>query len=97
MYVCVQRYFQDNPRDLLSLRHDKALHTVKLQDHMADVPDYMIPTTLKEYIQNQEEENKNTKKKDKNYYKRKLVGYKKYQAKRSNPLVGMEYTGLKKT
>lgn len=94
--ICIQRYFQDNPRDLLSLRHDKALHTVKLQDHMSDVPDYMIPTTLKEYIQNQEEENKNTQKKDKNYYKRKLVGYKKYQAKKINPLIGMEYTGLKK-
>lgn len=92
-----QRYFQDNPRDLLSLRHDKALHTVKVQDHMSDVPDYMIPTSLKEFMQNQEGENdKGTKKKDKEYYKKKQIGYKKYQTKRSNPLVGMEYTGLKK-
>lgn len=37
----------DNPHDLQSLRHDKALHTVKLQSHLADVPDYIIPPSLK--------------------------------------------------
>ena len=42
-----QGYFADNPKDLLSLRHDKALHTVKLQPHLADVPDYIVPPTLK--------------------------------------------------
>jgi len=93
----IQRYFQENPRDLLSLRHDKALHTVKLQDHMSDVPDYMVPTSLKEYIKTQEEEDKGIKKKDKAYYKKKQAGYKKYHAKKTNPLLGMEYTGLKKT
>ncbi|XP_025415265.1 probable ATP-dependent RNA helicase DDX56 isoform X3 [Sipha flava] len=93
----LKRYFQENPRDLLSLRHDKALHTVKLQDHMSNVPDYMIPTSLKDFIQNQDEDNnKGGKKKDKEYYKKLQVGYKKYQAKKSNPLVGMEFTGLKK-
>lgn len=82
---------------MLSLRHDKALHTVKLQDHMSDVPDYMVPISLKEFIQKQDEDSdKGAKKKDKEYYKKLQVGYKKYQAKKSNPLVGMEYTGLKK-
>ncbi|VVC41385.1 Hypothetical protein CINCED_3A012794 [Cinara cedri] len=93
----LKRYFQDNPRDLLSLRHDKALHTVKLQDHMSDVPDYMVPASLKEFVKDQEERNKDTKKKDRDYYKKKLVGYKKHQTKKRNHLVGMEYTGLKKT
>lgn len=63
---------------------------------MADVPEYMIPSSLKEFIQNEEKEDKGTKKKDKEYYKTQLVGYKKYQTKKRNPLVGMEYTGLKK-
>ncbi|KAJ1521600.1 hypothetical protein ONE63_003250 [Megalurothrips usitatus] len=40
-------YFDDNPRDLNSLRHDKALHTVKAQAHLADVPEYMVPKALK--------------------------------------------------
>jgi len=65
---------------------------------MSDVPDYMVPTSLKEYMQDQKEESNNgAKKKDKEYYKKKQVGYKKYQSKKRNPLVGMEYTGLKKT
>ena len=29
------------------LRHDKALHTVRLQSHLKDVPDYIIPPTLR--------------------------------------------------
>lgn len=29
------------------LRHDKALHTVRVQQHLADVPEYIIPATLK--------------------------------------------------
>jgi len=64
---------------------------------MSDVPDYLVPTSLKEYIQNQEENSKTAKKKDKEYYKKKQIGYKKYQSKKKNPLLGMEYTGLKKT
>lgn len=29
------------------LRHDKPLHTVKIQPHLADVPDYIVPDKLK--------------------------------------------------
>jgi ATP-dependent RNA helicase DDX56/DBP9 len=46
-FVWTQSYFVDNPRDLQSLRHDKALHTVKIQPHLADVPEYIIPPALK--------------------------------------------------
>lgn len=42
-----QTYFEDNPTDLQVLRHDKALHTVRVQRHLADVPEYIIPSTLK--------------------------------------------------
>jgi ATP-dependent RNA helicase DDX56/DBP9 len=42
-----QSYFVDNPRDLQLLRHDKALHTVKIQPHLADVPEYIVPSALK--------------------------------------------------
>lgn len=37
----VQTYFEDNPRDLQVLRHDKSLHTVKVQKHLKNVPDYL--------------------------------------------------------
>nr|XP_018914809.1 PREDICTED: probable ATP-dependent RNA helicase DDX56 [Bemisia tabaci] len=39
-------YFEENPQDLQSLRHDKPLSTVKIQPHLADVPDYNIPAAL---------------------------------------------------
>lgn len=34
------------------LRHDKALHTVRLQSHLKDVPDYIIPPTLRRLAAN---------------------------------------------
>ena len=34
-------FWADNPRDLQMLRHDKTLHTVKVKQHMKNVPDYL--------------------------------------------------------
>lgn len=47
----LKTYFEDNPRDHQALRHDKALHTVKLQSYLHDVPDYIVPPTLKNMVQ----------------------------------------------
>lgn len=52
----LQTYFDENPRDLKSLRHDKALHTVKLQDHLTDVPDYIVPSSLRDVISNKSDD-----------------------------------------
>lgn len=43
----LKSYFEDNPTDLVALRHDKPLRTVKRQTHLVDVPDYMVPAALK--------------------------------------------------
>ena len=43
----LKSYFEDNPRDKELLRHDKALHTVKHQEHLKNVPEYIVPETLK--------------------------------------------------
>jgi len=43
----LKSYFEDNPRDLQLLRHDKDLHTVKVQAHLQNVPDYLVPPTLR--------------------------------------------------
>jgi len=43
----LQSHFADNPRDLQSLRHDKALHTVRHQAHLKSVPNYIVPQTLR--------------------------------------------------
>ncbi|XP_012283540.1 probable ATP-dependent RNA helicase DDX56 [Orussus abietinus] len=82
----LKSYFDDNPRDLQSLRQDKALHTVKLQPHLRDVPDYIVPPSLKRLI---------------GFGKRKrkfnreaaasgaTAAKSKYQARASNPLISL--------
>ncbi|NXL73460.1 DDX56 helicase, partial [Leptocoma aspasia] len=34
-------YFEDNPRDLQALRHDRPLHPASVQPHLGHVPDYL--------------------------------------------------------
>ncbi|KAM4719932.1 putative ATP-dependent RNA helicase DDX56 isoform 2-T2 [Anableps anableps] len=43
----LKTYFEDNPRDLQLLRHDKDLHPAVIKPHMKNVPDYLIPETLR--------------------------------------------------
>lgn len=43
----LQSFFEENPRDLQALRHDRTLHTVKVQEHLGDVPEYIVPDSLK--------------------------------------------------
>ena len=46
IFFLFQTYFEDNPRDLQVLRHDKSLHTVKVQKHLKNVPDYLGMCTV---------------------------------------------------
>lgn len=39
----LKAHFEENPRDLEYLRHDKALHPVRVQAHMKHVPHYLRP------------------------------------------------------
>ncbi|KAG0370992.1 P-loop containing nucleoside triphosphate hydrolase protein [Gamsiella multidivaricata] len=39
----LRAHFEDKPKDLEFLRHDKTLHPTKVQPHMKHVPDYMMP------------------------------------------------------
>lgn len=43
----LKTYFNDNKKELQLLRHDSALHIVKVKDHLKHVPDYLIPSSLK--------------------------------------------------
>ncbi|CAF1030274.1 unnamed protein product [Didymodactylos carnosus] len=40
-------YFNDNKKESQLLRHDSALHIVKVKEHLKHVPDYLIPSALK--------------------------------------------------
>ena len=45
--VKLKTHLADNPRDAQILRHDKALHTVRQQGHLKNVPDYIVPKALR--------------------------------------------------
>ncbi|XP_076876763.1 putative ATP-dependent RNA helicase DDX56 [Brachyhypopomus gauderio] len=46
----LKAYFEDNPRDLQLLRHDKDLHPAVIKPHLRNVPDYLVPSTLKSLV-----------------------------------------------
>ncbi|XP_028391173.1 probable ATP-dependent RNA helicase DDX56 [Dendronephthya gigantea] len=48
----LKAFFEDNPRDLQLLKHDKDLHPAKIQPHLKHVPDYLVPDTLKPTMTN---------------------------------------------
>ncbi|KAI8621164.1 P-loop containing nucleoside triphosphate hydrolase protein [Chytriomyces sp. MP71] len=39
----LKTHFEDNPKDLAALKHDKAVHPARVQSHMRHVPDYLMP------------------------------------------------------
>lgn len=43
----LKRHFEENPQDLEALRHDKALHAARVQMHLRNVPEYLLPDSLK--------------------------------------------------
>ncbi|KAF5906895.1 putative ATP-dependent RNA helicase DDX56, partial [Clarias magur] len=46
----LKMYFEDNPRDLQLLRHDKDLHPAIIKPHLRNVPEYLIPSTMKNLV-----------------------------------------------
>lgn len=82
-------YFEDNPRDLQILRHDKSLHTVKLHSHLKNVPDYIVPKTLKNVIPKNQSKKRARKEKSK---EGKAV--KKFKKNLKDPLKSFQFAGL---
>jgi ATP-dependent RNA helicase DDX56/DBP9 len=39
----LKRHFEENPADLLHLRHDQESHAVRVQQHLKHVPEYLLP------------------------------------------------------
>lgn len=40
----LKRHFEENPTDLVHLRHDGELRAARIQPHLRHVPDYLLPT-----------------------------------------------------
>lgn len=43
----LKRFFEENPQDLQSLRHDKELHPSKVQSQLKRIPDYLLPESAR--------------------------------------------------
>lgn len=43
----LKRFFEENPQDLASLRHDRDLHNSRAQGHLRRVPDYLLPESAR--------------------------------------------------
>jgi ATP-dependent RNA helicase DDX56/DBP9 len=43
----LKSHFQTKPSDLHALRHDKSLHTARVQPHLKHVPDYLLPESVR--------------------------------------------------
>ncbi|XP_037091513.1 probable ATP-dependent RNA helicase DDX56 [Pollicipes pollicipes] len=88
----LQSYFEENPRDLQVLRHDKALHTVKVQRHMKHVPEYIVPKSLRKRA-GIEEKRKTHKAGDANSFgTRRFQGP--HKKKQDNPLKTLKFDGF---
>lgn len=89
----LKSYFEDNPRDFQVLRHDKALHTAKVQPHLGNVPDYLVPTTLKNMRRGSKP---STSKGRANHRRAPSSGQQKYQKRKADPLKSFQFAGLTK-
>ncbi|XP_066507237.1 probable ATP-dependent RNA helicase DDX56 [Hoplias malabaricus] len=88
----LKTYFEDNPRDLQLLRHDKDLHPAIIKPHMRNVPEYLIPTTMKSMVnpllrKKKKKPKLNPKGVVKTAFKKNIRG--------KNPLKSFRYTGKK--
>lgn len=88
----LKTFFDDNPRDLQLLRHDKDLHPAVIKPHLKNVPEYLVPKMLKGVV-NPLSGMKRRRKKD----KPKPGGVMKTSIKKNvrgkNPLKSFRYTG----
>ncbi|KAI5963062.1 DBP9 [Candida pseudojiufengensis] len=48
----LKRFFQENPQDLASLRHDKELHPTRIQSHLKRLPQYLLPENARTDVKN---------------------------------------------
>ncbi|XP_056129684.1 probable ATP-dependent RNA helicase DDX56 [Lampris incognitus] len=88
----LKTYFEDNPRDLQLLRHDKDLHPAVVKPHLKNVPGYLIPDALRgvanPLIGRRKKRGKTTRDDDvKTNFRKKPQG--------KNPLKTFRYTGGK--
>ncbi|DAZ92961.1 TPA: hypothetical protein N0F65_006280 [Lagenidium giganteum] len=51
-------HFEENPRDLNILQHDKTIGTAQVQRHLATIPDYLVPIALQAAVPQKKKQSK---------------------------------------
>ncbi|XP_024252975.1 probable ATP-dependent RNA helicase DDX56 isoform X1 [Oncorhynchus tshawytscha] len=87
----LKTYFEDNPRDLQLLRHDKDLHPAVIKPHLKNVPEYLIPPTLRGVANPMSSRKRRRREKPKPDGVVKTTFKKDFRGK--NPLKSFHYTG----
>ncbi|ESN91607.1 hypothetical protein HELRODRAFT_189737 [Helobdella robusta] len=90
----LKTYFEDNPRDLQVLKHDKVLHVVKVQPHLKNVPDYLVPQSLKNTAKYYPMRKSHTLANGKRAFKSR--GQARYQKQQADPLKSFSFEPKKK-
>ncbi|KAK6469414.1 putative ATP-dependent RNA helicase DDX56 [Huso huso] len=85
----LKTYFDDNPRDFQLLRHDKALHPAIIKPHLKNVPEYLIPPTLRGVAHPGEVGGEEAESATGHPQGREMI----QQHKKRNPLKSFRYTG----
>ncbi|XP_056427207.1 probable ATP-dependent RNA helicase DDX56 [Hyla sarda] len=88
----LKTYFEDNPRDFNLLRHDRPLHPAIVKPHLKNVPEYLIPPSLRSVANPLL-----MKKKRKRVQLGQSKGPSKKMRKTQNPLRTFKYTKGKRT
>lgn len=82
----LKTYFNDNKKELQLLRHDSALHVVKVKEHLRHVPDYLIPSSLKKTSSSNSEQQSAANNSNNNKRKSDVMHSNVKRMKRNNPL-----------
>lgn len=96
----LRTFFQDNPRELQLIRHDKATHALSAQPHLKNVPEYIVPDNLRKVSKIVKKKNKFNKNAPTNNNtvanKQTTKAQQKYAKRKADPLKSMEFSGFKK-
>ena len=87
----LQAHLADNPKDAKVLRHDKSLHTVKHQPQLRNVPDYIVPQSLKNVSRKEQSKKRNT-----NFKNKVSKAKHKFQKRQADPLKALTQKGKRK-
>ncbi|XP_063841855.1 probable ATP-dependent RNA helicase DDX56 [Scylla paramamosain] len=94
----LKSYFEDNPKDMEVLRHDKPKGGITPMNHLKHVPEYNVPENLKRVQKkvSKKKLNKNAPKIKLSQRKQLTKTQEKYRKRKADPLQSMEFSGFKK-